>query len=216
MGQQSEDDQQEAARKAQRSQRFDTEPATSPPTFIRHAVGRGRGLAKVGGAGVGNGKAERAEAPLWTPQPSEADEEGMGMGTPPASPPHDSFSAFDLPPLQEGDGVADEAGDGEMLCVGIVATCEDMCPSEERVRRATNAELNHFERVDPEDARHTSPELCIKKAVRNYDFDKEEGIKPQDFRTINALAKTMRHLRTLMDRCALLCVLGRGGGGALI
>ena len=39
-------------------------------------------------------------------------------------------------------------GDGEDYVEG---TCEDMCPEEERTRRAGAAELNVFERVDKSD-----------------------------------------------------------------
>jgi hypothetical protein len=58
------------------------------------------------------------------------------------------------------------------------------------------AELNVFERVNRADPKSTSPELCIKKAVRNYD---EKERQPQNIRTFGALCRTMNRLMQIMD-----------------
>lgn len=58
-------------------------------------------------------------------------------------------------------------------------------------------ELALFERLDPSDPRGgTSAELCVKKARRNYDPDERT---PDNFRTFDALGKTMLFLRRVMD-----------------
>eukprot|EP00798_Chlamydomonas_sp_ICE-L_P003472 gene3472-13533_t len=86
----------------------------------------------------------------------------------------------------------------------VVGTSDEMCPAAERNRREECGELNYFERVDPKDFKRTSPLLCVKKSVRNYEPDVLED--PKNFRTFNAIARTVNHLHTIMDRtdCDLL------------
>ncbi|KAJ9525143.1 hypothetical protein QJQ45_020666 [Haematococcus lacustris] len=96
-----------------------------------------------------------------------------------------------------GGGGGGEDGAGLGADFFIRGTCEDMCPEAERLRRVNAGELHILERVDPANSKLTSPELIVKKSVRNYD---DEDKKPSSFRTLPALNKTMEHLRHIMDR----------------
>jgi len=87
----------------------------------------------------------------------------------------------------------DGIGDADIFVVG---TCEDMCPAKEREAREGNGELHPFERVQYNNPKLTSPDLIIKRTVRNYE---QENQIPTNFRTFGALDKTMRHLRRIMD-----------------
>mmetsp|Transcript_6943 Transcript_6943/g.20274 ORF Transcript_6943/g.20274 Transcript_6943/m.20274 type:complete len:1432 (-) Transcript_6943:843-5138(-) len=90
---------------------------------------------------------------------------------------------------------ADSEQDG-LRSAPIVGTCEDMCPLEERESRQRTQNIRLFERPDPRDSGRTSAQLAVKSFARTG-ID-EAG--PAAFRTRGALARTMDHLRGLMDR----------------
>ena len=77
----------------------------------------------------------------------------------------------------------------------IVGTCEDMCPVQERERRQNMSDIQIFERVHLDNMNLTSAELAVKRFARTVDDP-----HPSEFRTRGALARTMEHLRGLLDR----------------
>ncbi len=77
----------------------------------------------------------------------------------------------------------------------IVGTCEDMCPPQERARRQSMSDIQIFERLQPDNMNLTSAELAVKRFARTVDDP-----HPSEFRTKGALARTMAHLRGLLDR----------------
>jgi len=77
----------------------------------------------------------------------------------------------------------------------IVGTCEDMCPPQERARRQSMSDIQIFERLQPDNMNLTSAELAVKRFARTVDDP-----HPSEFRTRGALARTMAHLRGLLDR----------------
>ena len=78
-----------------------------------------------------------------------------------------SAAAASTPPSSwgggSGGGATSTGGGGHSMSVDggeeeeeyVEGTCEDMCPVDERTRRAEAAELNIFERVDPDDPKVT-------------------------------------------------------------
>ncbi|KAI7840763.1 hypothetical protein COHA_005577 [Chlorella ohadii] len=96
----------------------------------------------------------------------------------------------------EGDEEDDE-GTGSMRSGAIVGSCEDMCPEVERERRSRLSDIQIFERPDPNNASLTSAELAVKRFARTID---DSNNAPEFFRTRGALARTMAHLRALLDR----------------
>lgn len=77
----------------------------------------------------------------------------------------------------------------------IVGTCEEMCPLEEIQRRQNMSDIQLFERVDPTNSSVTSVELAVKRFARTVDDP-----KASDFRTRDALHRTMTHLSRILDR----------------
>jgi hypothetical protein len=77
----------------------------------------------------------------------------------------------------------------------IVGTCEDMCPASERERRQNMSDIQIFERVNPNNPNLTSADLAVRRFARTVDDP-----HPSEFRTRNALTRTMDYLRRLLDR----------------
>ena len=89
----------------------------------------------------------------------------------------------------------DGMGSPTRMKKAIVGTCEDMCPAVERERRQAMSDIQIFERVNPNSANETSPELAVKRFARTVDDP-----APSEFRTRGALQRTMTHLRNLLDQ----------------
>ena len=113
------------------------------------------------------------------------------------------------PPVHNESRLSDFVNSGEEMDVGefddqdkpqsthaaIVGTCEEMCPIAEIERRQNMSDIQLFERVDPNNASASSVELAVKRFARTIDDP-----QPSDFRTRDALSRTMIHLSKLLDR----------------
>jgi hypothetical protein len=88
----------------------------------------------------------------------------------------------------------DGMGSPTRMKKAIIGTCEDMCPAIERERRQAMSDIQIFERVNPNSANETSPELAVKRFARTVDDP-----APSEFRTRGAIQRTMTHLRNLLD-----------------
>jgi len=120
----------------------------------------------------------------------------------PKPPPHSQQPGFTRRTSFDigGDGGGNNNDEDDYDGVGggrgpIVGTCEDMCPASERERRQNMSDIQIFERVDPNNPNLTSADLAVRRFARTVDDP-----HPSEFRTRNALTRTMDYLRRLLDR----------------